>query len=95
MSYPGAMAALANLGDNEASISASTRGVEAKLFTGEIDDVNFDYIGRTIRITGPRQVRQAAREEDVREVAQQEAERNRHGSVGRVGLSGKIAMAVT
>src|SRR5882672_11291988 len=52
LSYPGAAATLANLGDNEASISVSTRGVEGKLVTGEIDDVNFDFIGRTIQFTG-------------------------------------------
>src|SRR5437879_2692780 len=52
MSYPGASAALAGLGDNEAVVSVSTRGMSATLFTGEVDATDFDYIGRTIRVTG-------------------------------------------
>lgn len=52
LSYPGAEAALANLGDNTATITVSTRGITAVLVTGEIDTTSFDYIGRTIRVHG-------------------------------------------
>lgn len=52
LSYPGAEAALASLGDNTATITVSTRGVEGTLITGEIDTTDFDYVGRTIRFTG-------------------------------------------
>lgn len=52
LSYPGAEATLANLGDNTTTITVSTRGIPGTLVTGEIDTVAFDYIGRTIRVTG-------------------------------------------
>lgn len=52
MSYPGAMETLATIGDNEASISVTTRDTTATLITGELDNVSFDFIGRTIRVSG-------------------------------------------
>lgn len=52
LSYPGAEATLANIGDNTTTITVSTRGISATLVTGEIDTTNFDYIGRTIRVHG-------------------------------------------
>jgi len=52
LSYPGAEAALASLGDNEATVIVQTRGVTATLFTGEADTTEFDYVGRVIRVTG-------------------------------------------
>ena len=52
LSYPGAMDALASVGDNTATITVLTRGMQATLFTGEADTAEFDYIGRVIRITG-------------------------------------------
>src|SRR2546425_10400863 len=52
LSYPGAEATLANIGDNVTTITVSTRGIEATLLTGEIDTTSFDYIGRTIRVHG-------------------------------------------
>ncbi len=52
LSYPGAEAALAALGDNDATIIVQTRGTTATLFTGEADTTEFDYVGRVIRITG-------------------------------------------
>jgi hypothetical protein len=52
LSFPGAASTLANLGDNTASITVSTRGMTGPLITGEVDDVNFDFIGRTIQFTG-------------------------------------------
>jgi hypothetical protein len=52
MSYPGAMETLADLGENEASISCTTRGQTATLVTGEIDAVSFDFIQRIIQFQG-------------------------------------------
>lgn len=52
LSYAGARSTLAFLGDNTTSILVSTRGQQVALITGEIDNVEFDYIGRTISISG-------------------------------------------
>jgi hypothetical protein len=52
LSYPGAADTLANLGENEATITVSTRGMTGTLITGEVDDVSFDFIGRAIHFTG-------------------------------------------
>lgn len=52
LSFPGAEAALAEIGENSTTISVTTRGNTATLFTGETDTTEFDYIGRVIRITG-------------------------------------------
>lgn len=52
LSYPGAQGALSSLGDNEVKIIVSTRGMEGTLFTGEADTTEFDFIGRTIQVTG-------------------------------------------
>ena len=87
LSYPGAEAALAGLGDNQATITVSTRGVEAPLVTGEIDTTDFDYVGRTIRFTG--------RDKSAKLHSSKTSEKwlNKKGSeivqdlAGRVGLS--------
>lgn len=52
MSFPGALSTFAFLGDNTTSILVSTKGVTGTLVTGEIDDIDFDLIGRTIRVSG-------------------------------------------
>src|SRR5258708_6412081 len=52
LSYPGAEATFATIGDNTATVSVSTRGIMATLLTGEIDTIMIDYIGRTIRVSG-------------------------------------------
>jgi hypothetical protein len=52
LAYPGAADALANLGNNQATITVATRGVIAPLVTGEIDDTDFDFIGRSIKFSG-------------------------------------------
>lgn len=52
MSYPGAAEGLSNLGDNTATITVSTRGMTGTLITGEIDVVEYDFIGRTIKFSG-------------------------------------------
>lgn len=52
LSFPGAEATFATIGDNTASIDVTTRGISGTLVTGEIDNVSIDYIGRTIRVSG-------------------------------------------
>jgi hypothetical protein len=52
MSYPGAEDALANISDNSCTITCQTRGVTGNLLTGEINDIDFDRIGRTITVNG-------------------------------------------
>lgn len=87
LSYPGAEAALAALGDNSATITVLTRGVEAVLFTGEADTTEFDYVGRTITVHG--------RDKSAKLHENQSSEKwvNKMGSdivqdlAGRVGLS--------
>lgn len=87
LSYPGAIGALAQLGDNITTVSVTTRGNQATLFTGETDTVEFDYIGRIIRLTG-RDVSAKLHENRTSEKWQ-----NKKGSeivqdlAGRVGLS--------
>lgn len=86
LSYPGAEATMAGLGDNTATITVSTRGIGNTLITGQVDDTNFDYIGRTIRISG--RDKSAALHEQV----SNEKWLNKKGSdivsdlAGRVGL---------
>lgn len=87
LSYPGAEATLANLGDNTTTISVSTRGITATLVTGEIDTTSFDIIGRTLRVHG--------RDKSAKLHEKQTSEKwlNKKGSeivqelCGRVGLS--------
>lgn len=52
MSYPGAEQAFSSLGDNNATITVSTRGISGTLFTGEVDNISFDFINRVIRANG-------------------------------------------
>lgn len=52
ISYQGAEATFANLGDNTAVVTVTTRGNTATLLTGEVDVAEFDYVGRVIRIHG-------------------------------------------
>jgi hypothetical protein len=87
LSYPGAEATLASLGDNDATIIVQTRGVTATLFTGEADTTEFDYVGRVIRITG------RDKSAKLHENKTSEKWQNKKGSeivqdlAGRVGLS--------
>lgn len=52
LSYPGAEAAFSSLGENTASIIVSSVAGSGTLVTGEIDNVDIDYVGRTIAVTG-------------------------------------------
>lgn len=49
---PDAIGALSDPGDNVATITCSTLGVTGTLVTGEIDQVNCDYVHRTIQVSG-------------------------------------------
>ncbi|UGY23712.1 hypothetical protein HU675_0038165 [Bradyrhizobium septentrionale] len=49
----GAYDALAQIGgSDEVTIDVMTRGATSRLITGQINDVDFDYIGRKITVTG-------------------------------------------
>jgi hypothetical protein len=53
LSEPGAYKLLAaNVRENKTTIEVMTRGVTKTLLTGQIDDADFDYIGRRITVTG-------------------------------------------
>lgn len=90
MSYPGALATFATLGQNTSSIIVSTRGVTATLLTGEIDTADTDLVGTQIHITG--------RDQSAMLHATKSAEKwtNQPGSsivsqlAGRVGLSAQV-----
>lgn len=85
--YPGAEAAFAQLGDNQTTISVTTRGSTNTLFTGETDTTEFDYIGGVIRLTG------RDKSAKLHESKSSEKWQNKKGSdivqelAGRVGLS--------
>jgi hypothetical protein len=90
LSYPGAAAALANLGDNTATITVSTRGMTGTLVTGEVDHTDFGYIDRVIRVHG--------RDKSAKLHDNKTSEKwlNKKGSeivsdlIGRIGLSGNV-----
>ncbi len=52
LSEPGAYHTLANLDGPACSIEVMTRGVTKTLLTGEVDEVAFDMIGRTVSVAG-------------------------------------------
>ncbi len=52
MSYPGALATFATLGQNTAAVIVSTRGATAPLVTGEIDSADIEFVGTKIKVTG-------------------------------------------
>jgi hypothetical protein len=90
LSYPGAYAALANLGDNDATISVLARGAVATLFTGEVDDVAFDYIARTIHVTGRDKSKKLHDKKSNEKFLNQKTSDIVNTLIGRVGLSGDV-----
>jgi hypothetical protein len=94
LSYPGAEETLAALGDNTAFITVSTRGVQQRLVTGEIDTTDFDYVERTIRFTG------RDKSSKLHDNKTSEKWQNKKGSeivsdlAGRVGLETNIAQSL-
>ena len=52
MDYPGALDALANIGENSATITVQSAAGAGTLFTGEADTVEVDFIGTTIHVSG-------------------------------------------
>ena len=89
--YPGARAALADPGDNQTSIVVSTRGQTATLIVGEIDDVDLDYTGGLIEISG----RDASAKLHDQKTAEKWVNKKPHEIIedlaGRVGLTAKIS----
>jgi phage protein D len=52
MGTPGALTLLASLGENDASIFVQSGGAAKALVVGEIDNVDFDYIGGNMTVSG-------------------------------------------
>lgn len=95
LGLPGVEAALANLGDNTTTITVMTRGQQATLVTGETDDVDFDYIGGVVSLTG----RDAAAKLHTMKSSEKWANKQPGDIIqdiaGRVGLSPQIdALAI-
>src|SRR6185312_13442680 len=93
LSYPGAYAALANLGDNEATITVMSVAGEGTLFTGEVDEVEFDYIRRSIHVSGRDKSKKLHENQSNDKWVNKKTTDIVQDLIGRVGLSGNIAAA--
>ncbi|WP_407146230.1 hypothetical protein [Bradyrhizobium sp. ORS 86] len=91
LSYPGAAATLATLGDNEASITVLVRGATATLVTGEVDSTTFDFIGRTIHVTGRDKSAKLHDNKASEKWLNKKPSEIVQDLIGRVGLSGSVA----
>lgn len=90
MDYPGAREALANVGDNEATVTVMTRGQTATLITGEADSVEFDYIARVIHVTGRDKSAKLHAVKTSEKWANKKPSEIVQDLIGRVGLSGNV-----
>lgn len=90
MSLPGAADALAWVGDNDATITVLARGQTSTLFTGEIKEVTFDYIGRTISVRGQDKSGQLHQNKSSEKFQNQLNSDVVSDIVGRVGLAGNV-----
>ena len=81
------------LGDNQASVMVTTRGQTATLITGEIDEVDIDYIQRVVHISG----RDASAKLHATKSAEKWVNKKPHEIIsdiaGRVGLSPQVDQA--
>ena len=93
LSYPGAYAALANLGDNTATITVMSVAGEGTLFTGEVDEVEFDYIRRSIHVSGRDKSKKLHENQSNDKWVNKKTTDIVQDLIGRVGLSGNIAAA--
>jgi hypothetical protein len=94
MSWPGARAFFASVDNGtEASIDVTTRGQQARLITGALDQVDFDYIKRTIHFRG------RDKSSKLHENITSEKWMNKKPSeivqdlIGRVGLAGILTVS--
>lgn len=92
MSFPGARQAFASaVAGTDASVTVMARGQTGTLITGELDQVDFDYIARAIRFSG------RDKSYKLHEAITAEKWLNKMPSevvqdlIGRVGLSGNVA----
>ncbi len=89
--YPGARAAFAGLGDNVVSIIVSTRGQTGTLITGEIDNVDFDYIGeQAIKFSGRDLSSRLHKRKSAEKWVNKQPSEIVQDLAGRVGLSVQI-----
>lgn len=95
MDYPGVLAALADLGDNTATISVKSVGGAGTLMTGEVDELNFDLIGRTINFTGRDKSSKLHDMKSTDKWVNQKPSDVVQSLIGRAGLSGKVTPSKT
>ena len=91
MGLDGAAETLAWTGGRNAGITVLARGQTSPLFTGRLDKISFDYIGRTIHVSG------RDKSDELHQNKTSEKWLNKKPSdivqdlIGRVGLSGNIS----
>ena len=90
MKIPGAADALSWIGDNSASISVKARGETSTIFSGEIKEVTFDYIGRMIHVTGQDKSGQLHQNKTSEKWLNKLPSEIVQDLVGRLGLSANI-----
>src|SRR5690348_7756259 len=90
LSYPGAYAAFANLGDNTAIITVMSVAGEGTLFTGEVDEVEFDYIRRCIHVSGRDNSKKLHEMQDNSKYVNQKTTDIVRQLIGKAGLAGNI-----
>lgn len=95
LSYPGAYAALAELGDNDATINVMSVAGEGTLFTGEVDEVECDYIRREIHVSGRDKSKKLHENQSNDKWVNKQTTDIVQDLIGRVGLSGNVTASGT
>jgi hypothetical protein len=90
LSFAGAAATLANLGDNNAVVTVMTRGETATLITGEVDLTDFDFIGRVIHVSGRDKSAKLHDNKTSEKWVNKKPSDIVQDLIGRVGLSGNV-----
>ncbi|MBR0693685.1 phage late control D family protein [Bradyrhizobium lablabi] len=95
MALNGARATFAGLAaGTEASVIVMTRGQTATLITGELDEVGFDYIARTIRFRGRDKSSKLHENNTSEKWLNKKPSEIVQDLIGRVGLSGNVAASL-
>lgn len=90
LSYPGAYASLAELGDNDATITVMSLAGSGTLFTGEVTEVEFDYIRREIHVVGHDKSKKLHEKKSNDKWVNKKTTDIVQDLIGRAGLSGNI-----
>lgn len=89
--FPGAAAALAAIGNADATITVMTRGQTAVLATGQLDDTRFNFIRqRTIRFTGRDKSAPLHDNKSAEKWINKKPSDVVQDLIGRIGLSGNV-----